>query len=565
MTEYLFGIKNKGNTCFLNAALQLLLSSKNIRESLKMVVPKDEEGTKKLVANIAPFLNNLLPNINQFSDFLARYLEYITKGLYSEYKLKQQYDADEFLMKLFFDRDIFGNYMDNLEMKIYFYGSDEYENYINTSKIDRQKSLILDVKNTLHESITEYLINKTDRPSKHFKGTRLLINLKVFTNIPYSLVIKLGRLNDINNKNTNEMLMDERIFMIENFVQIPYKLKSMIFHKGDANGGHYICYKKINSEWYELDDINVSKCSNPPINYSYIYLYEREEEYKSPIFDPENNKVIFPKNTEYPTPSFPSYSDFADSDADFFDVITFLENCNKKDIDMYKKYDFNLIVTLLKSIDSSIKSRTEILFHLIKTETSFGDKIAIEYLRSLTNIELDEFRNTVFEQFISQNYAAHELDETPVVEDIQFFSLKHFSSNNYTEIVRLYSLLINNFFRNVPGESVVAPEDIVAAEDVVTESVAAAAEDVAVSSFIPNILAPDSVDAEDVAAAEDVASENVVAAEDVVASVIPNFLASENVASVESAESSIVEDVVPDVPDTNIIDGFISEFNIDIF
>lgn len=33
-----------------------------------------------------------------------------------------------------------------------------------------------------------------------------------------------------------------------------YKLKSVIVHIGDSNGGHYISYVTVDNRWYEIND-----------------------------------------------------------------------------------------------------------------------------------------------------------------------------------------------------------------------------------------------------------------------------------------------------------------------
>ena len=41
-----------------------------------------------------------------------------------------------------------------------------------------------------------------------------------------------------------------------------YEIMSIIVHSGDCDGGHYICYVKIDGEWYLFDDSNTTKIGN---------------------------------------------------------------------------------------------------------------------------------------------------------------------------------------------------------------------------------------------------------------------------------------------------------------
>ena len=97
--------------------------------------------------------------------------------------------------------------------------------------------------------------------------------VKSFENIDFDEEIVLDSLSDSNNR---------------------YCLKLIIVHIGNAKGGHYVCFKKINEKWFLLDDLKVEEILNfntkelaRHVNITdpnkmievtpYIFLYEKTE------------------------------------------------------------------------------------------------------------------------------------------------------------------------------------------------------------------------------------------------------------------------------------------------
>ena len=55
-----------------------------------------------------------------------------------------------------------------------------------------------------------------------------------------------------------------------------YRLASIIEHRGNAHGGHYVCYRRFGSSWYRISDSSVSSISWNQVRFcqAYMLFYE---------------------------------------------------------------------------------------------------------------------------------------------------------------------------------------------------------------------------------------------------------------------------------------------------
>ena len=266
------GLDNIGNTCYLNAALQMLI--------------QNEDFCKLILIN-----RHNSEILNEISEFIIRYYTTNEEVSISPKNIKNiiekksdifvgysQQDSTEFIL-YFFD-------MINTELKdnkLYqVFGID-----INTrikckllkclninNNIEKNFLLILDINNSnnLNDLIIEFMSREV------IDDNYICDKCKNKTKISKRL--------SISNLSNNLLIWLKRFSLTENGYQknnkdiyIPlewnnYKLKGAIIHSGGLFGGHYIYISRIENQWLLFNDNDISIINNIEsyLNKSY-YLY----------------------------------------------------------------------------------------------------------------------------------------------------------------------------------------------------------------------------------------------------------------------------------------------------
>ena len=94
------------------------------------------------------------------------------------------------------------------------------------------------------------------------------------------IIVALNRFDNYSEKITDSIELGELNPIFDNK---RYKLSGYIYHSGGLGGGHYIyVWRNANNEWVTFDDGDVSNPSKSQtnINFGYVYLYERVIEKK---------------------------------------------------------------------------------------------------------------------------------------------------------------------------------------------------------------------------------------------------------------------------------------------
>lgn len=291
IVKHKLGFKNLNNTCYLNSCLQFLTHNYDFLRCVlwKIIHLMNSNVAKIKNATIAMSFCRLLFFIyaDKNNGYIRRLLEsilyffiyknvkdgnYFNDYKYKTFNYKEQADINDFL-SLFFDDlekeldiELFSVFLNVGKDYIYIPGSKIRENY--------QKNYFLNLavgnKNTtLRELISK--INNSPENINDFNvdGKKCSVTKQTFfLQNTLNLLIYLKRYY-IDSATVNQKKIESDINFDEE-IEIgdtetdrkKYEIMSIIVHSGDSYGGHYICYVKIDGEWYLFDDSNTTKIGN---------------------------------------------------------------------------------------------------------------------------------------------------------------------------------------------------------------------------------------------------------------------------------------------------------------
>lgn len=287
------GLKNIGNTCFMNSALQLLV---NCTVLSKFILNNNFKSEKINLYKkfLSEYFINKVTTPNSIKELVSQ-----QNNIFSGY---EQQDSHEFLVCIIDilneefkkehklnPKEILGVGMDNLINSLF---NTNITSIIYCEKTgDKSKNkvgetiLSLPIRNSesnLSDSINDFTeIENLEGDSKWFNDKdnnyydahkRLFIK-----SLPKYLIIHLKRFgfNRFSKKNNSEVKMDQKININNN----DFELRSIVFHIGNTGGGHYISLVNSNSKWFLFNDSNVSEITNIDnyVNKGYIYLYAKSK------------------------------------------------------------------------------------------------------------------------------------------------------------------------------------------------------------------------------------------------------------------------------------------------
>lgn len=273
------GFNNIGNTCYLNAALQMIIHNKDL---CNLII--NNEKLNPDFENISNFIKLYYDN----SDNKAITPDYI-KNLISKNNKEfigfNQNDSFEFI--LYFLDYIFETIKNIKSEKIYNV----------TTKISIKCKLLSCLNINIHYEKNNFLLldindntNNLDECYRYYKSIEKLHNDNLYfcekcnskriaskrTEIckwSKHLIIVLKRFN-----------YQGRSQKINKEIEVPiewrhdYVLKGIVFHSGSTFGGHYIYIGKYNNKWFMFNDDCVKEISENQLNNyknnGYVYYYE---------------------------------------------------------------------------------------------------------------------------------------------------------------------------------------------------------------------------------------------------------------------------------------------------
>ena len=288
------GLKNIGNTCYLNSSLQLLINTDLLTQFFINNEFKNKElkGYRQtLIDYYTPKVVCLAPNIvkryiadksmvfrgfgqNDANEFMVHLIDTLDERLKEE--LKENSDINGINCEA---KDVFANLFDiGIESKIISESTNE-ESITNTK--ERFLPLEIPEKNgevNLDDCLENFQrIEDMDNLWRSEK-TKEMVNIKkklTIKSLPKYLIITLKRYSFSNGGrkiNTQVNIPLEYNFMGKN-----YSLKSCVLQSGSLRGGHYISFIKKDNQWYCCNDSRVGKVNDATINEAvkncYMFLF----------------------------------------------------------------------------------------------------------------------------------------------------------------------------------------------------------------------------------------------------------------------------------------------------
>jgi ubiquitin C-terminal hydrolase len=259
------GFINLGNTCYLNAGLQMIIQNKDLC-NLILQYSKYSEILKKIELFILNYYNS-----NNNSPISPQIIKEIVENKQEIFIGYSQQDSTEFiiyflniiddeLLKIKNENKLTINLIYGIQFNVRIkcklltcltiYNNKESNNFL-IFNIDNNDKTLDDIYIKFKSS------DKLDDDNKFYcekcKDKRIAskrVNIESFSN---HLIIWIKRFNVDNN------------FISKNCQHIEFPLiwknkmlKGFIIHYGNIHGGHYIYISNINNNWYIFDDSNIS-------------------------------------------------------------------------------------------------------------------------------------------------------------------------------------------------------------------------------------------------------------------------------------------------------------------
>ena len=342
------GLKNIGNTCYLNSVIQIFF----MIPELRFLILSIDDGKDKIKGEYLEDDNMLHQLQILFTNLLLSSESYVnTQNFFLSLKdsnnammTTNQKDSQEFYLELCDKLETMVNVLpEKFLIKNFFCGKISHKSTCNScnnisENFEEFKSLSIEVENlkNLEESLTKYFSEEIieDYQCSNCNKKVNLNRYTKFSELPNYLVIHLKRI--INNFTTDELIKVNSKFEFdtnlnlkkfsENFQssgniqynneikdeeeKYEYLLKAINVHMGNAEGGHYVSIIYINDkkEWYEFDDTYIREfnyniqnleevCFGGPDKFKTAYLLFYEKVKKNPVIKLINSGEINEKSS----------------------------------------------------------------------------------------------------------------------------------------------------------------------------------------------------------------------------------------------------------------------------
>jgi ubiquitin carboxyl-terminal hydrolase 35/38 len=269
------GLNNIGNTCYLNAGLQLIIHNKDL---CNLIVNNANNNLKDLSTFIKDYHSN---NTNSLSPINIKKLIETKNNIFKGFN---QQDSSEFIIYFLdlineqLNKNIDYEHIIKVSIKC------KLRSCLNISSHNEKNNIMfLDIKNEyteLNDCYREYKArikfeNDNLYHCEKCNENRIASKRTEVIYWPKHLIIVLKRFNHTGTKvlkNNNEIVVP--------LIWRNYNLKGIVFHSGSLFGGHYVYIGNYNNKWLLFDDNHISQPNKQSFdkfkNYGYIYYFEKE-------------------------------------------------------------------------------------------------------------------------------------------------------------------------------------------------------------------------------------------------------------------------------------------------
>lgn len=283
------GIRNMGNTCYLNSIIHQLFNIKDFCSNIiNTTVSSNEEPAIKIYNQLKYLFSDMKLSIFDFVNtkkFCTDFTAFDGCPINSNY----QQDANEFFNLLLDSVENALKTVNNNFVKTYFTGT--FENCINSTEDEYPFKRIvnelfvnisLDIRNKKHlfNALDSYTkVYTLDDDNKYFceeYNRKIKVQKQhLIKDLPQNLVFVLNRFEYDSNMHQRKKLNDYLEFPFELNMQrwmvksdqlghrdrkdLDYILTGVLVHSGVAESGHYYSYIKDGDKWFEYNDTIVTQ------------------------------------------------------------------------------------------------------------------------------------------------------------------------------------------------------------------------------------------------------------------------------------------------------------------
>jgi ubiquitin C-terminal hydrolase len=282
------GFNNMGNTCYLNAGLQMIILNLDL---CNLVLKYSQQS---IILNKIAIIISEYYNSSNHSSITPLEIKKIVEQRQNIFYGCEQQDSFEFIICLL-------NIIDEEIKKIT--NTNEIENIFGIKlnvRIKCKYNTCLNISNTTE--ISNFLILDIDQDCstlddlyRKFKSSEILCSDNQYfckecntkrnaskrnqvINWPNYLFINLKRFK----QNGNSVTKQNQHINIDISWRHEMNLIGAVIHYGNINGGHYVYVGKISNNWYLFNDNNISEIKsdnelNNILNFAYILAYKKQQ------------------------------------------------------------------------------------------------------------------------------------------------------------------------------------------------------------------------------------------------------------------------------------------------